>query len=104
MAKQTTRKTPRTRMLADGDSLVDAETMIEETQEEPEEEMTPAPIAVVPKAQEVPKGYLVELLEGSSYEVRGTVFLKNRPIVVVDKKVLDAVLQNARFKTSAVGG
>jgi len=43
---------------------------------------------------------LVELVEGESYQLRrGMVtFYRNRPVVVTDQRVLDAVEVNSRFK------
>lgn len=48
---------------------------------------------------------VVELVEGSSYEIRGTRFLSRRPVVVTDQRILSAVEVNSRFRvTDAEGG
>jgi len=40
----------------------------------------------------------VELVEGATYTVRGTTFVKNRPVVITDPRLLASVEVNSRFK------
>lgn len=48
---------------------------------------------------------VVELVEGSTYEIRGMRFLSHRPVVVTDQRILSAVEVNSRFRvTDAEGG
>lgn len=46
----------------------------------------------------------VELVEGNSYAIRNVTFVKNRPVVVVDERILSEVRVNSRFKVIGAGG
>lgn len=73
----------------------------------PEPERAPEPPKAPERVPEAPKVRvnLVELVEGSTYEIRGVRFLRNRPVVVTDQRILSAVEVNSRFRvTDAEGG
>ena len=63
----------------------------------------PTPKGDEPKKDPTPKedtiaAHWVELVEGSSYSVKGKTFYKNRPVVETEAKILKVVLLNSRFK------
>lgn len=60
----------------------------------------PAPKAPAPKVRTA----VVELVEGSTYEVHGMRFVSRRPVVVTDQRILSALAVNSRFKLTDVEG
>jgi len=60
----------------------------------------PAPVAPAPTV----RAAVVELVEGSTYEIRGMRFTYRRPVVVTDQRILSALAVNSRFKLTDVEG
>jgi len=67
----------------------------------PEPEVVPEEALAAPQ---VVRPMTVELVEGSSYELRGVRFYAKRPVVVVDERLLSELKFNSRFKVTGVGG
>jgi len=93
------RRSPRTKVVAD------------EVERKPEPETTPTrePEPESPKAPEPPRVAtpevppeerpgIVELVEGDTFEVRGVRFRRNRPVPILDPRVLRRVRRNGRFE------
>lgn len=70
------------------------------------EARAPKPEEPPEKQPEEPKvdAYLVELVEGTTYEVGGKTFASDRPVVITEPRLLRSVLTNGRFKCRRAGG
>jgi len=75
--------------------------------EEPEPEETKAPepprTATPPEVPPEERPGVVELVEGDTYEVRGFRFRRNRPVPVLDPRILRRVRRNGRFEVRDLG-
>lgn len=108
MAKTTTRKSTVKKSAKRSSDATESKPRVKALKAEPEaeEEFDEAEEVVEaekPEAKLTP--YWVELVEGTSYELKGKNFVLNRPVVVTDPYILKSLLRNGRFKCRcAVGG
>lgn len=101
MAKKTTRKTAKSSPAPAGEpkSVTSATSTDKNGGSAKPKVKKIAPFKKEVKPEPAPKqrAMTVELLEGASYTIKGATFLKDRPVVVTDEKLLSELEVNSRF-------
>jgi hypothetical protein len=101
MTKKTTRRTARDAAPPEEPKSVTSAASTEKNGNEAKPRVKKIAPKAEPPAAPKQRAMRVELLEGASYTVRGVTFLKDRPVVVTDERILSELEVNSRFKVES---